>query len=84
MNSLTVIDLNNVTRLEVIDGSVCQGCEGAGRIHVAGQDASFDCPACHGSGYRGRQVVFHNENKELELSLQDDGRTLKIFIKDRK
>lgn len=30
-----------------------------------------------------RTVIFHDPNKEIELSLQDDNRTLKIFIKER-
>lgn len=31
----------------------------------------------------GRTVVFWDENKAIELSLQDNNRTLKIFIGDR-
>lgn len=31
----------------------------------------------------GRTVIFFDDNKELELSLQDDDRTLKIFVTER-
>lgn len=32
----------------------------------------------------GRTVIYFDPNKMLELSLQDDNRTLKIFVQDRK
>ena len=30
----------------------------------------------------GRTVIFWDDNKNIELSLQDGGKTLKIFIED--
>lgn len=33
--------------------------------------------------HKGRTVIFRDENKKIELSLQDDDRTLKIFVNDR-
>jgi DnaJ-class molecular chaperone len=75
--------LKKVTRLETIDHTKCDNCHGSGRVHIEGQTDSFECPACHGVGTLGRDLVFHNPNKEIELSVQDEGRTLKIFIKER-
>jgi len=33
---------------------------------------------------KGRKYVNKNKHCEVELSLQDEGRTLKVFIKDKK
>lgn len=75
--------LQNVTRLETVDHSACTNCTGSGRIEIAGQRGQLECPVCHGIGSMGRSVVFFDSNKRIELSLQDDDRTLKIFIKER-
>jgi hypothetical protein len=75
--------LQGVTRLETVDHSACTHCKGTGRISIAGQLGSLECPACHGSTVMGRSVVFWDANKKIELSLQDEGRTLKVFIKER-
>lgn len=77
------IDLKGVTRLEVIDHTNCDNCKGLGRMKIAGQPGDFECPACHGLGMNGRTVVFLDKRKQIETSLQDDGRTLKIFISKR-
>jgi len=76
-------NLGNVTRLEIIDHTKCDGCNGSGRIHIEGQPGTLECPACHGLGMGGREMVFFNEGKRLDAQLQDDGRTLKIFIDKR-
>lgn len=31
----------------------------------------------------GRTVIFWDENKKIELQLQDDDRTLKVFISEK-
>ena len=31
----------------------------------------------------GRTVIFHNKGKQIDVELQDDGQTLKIFIHER-
>lgn len=72
-----------VTRLEIIDHTKCDSCQGLGRLVIAGQPQDFECPACHGLGNPGRTVVFHNPNKLITVDLQDDERTLKIFINKR-
>jgi len=42
-----------------------------------------ECPACGGTGIKGRTVIFWDKNKTVELQLQDDERTLKVFIDER-
>jgi DnaJ-class molecular chaperone len=76
-------DLSKVTRFEVIDSTNCEACVGRGTIHIGGQPERLECPACHGLGIKGREVIFHSKGKQVESSLQDDGRTLKIFVSKR-
>lgn len=83
MSNSNLTYLDEVTRLEIIDHTSCDSCEGTGRITISGQPDSYECPACHGSGLKGRQVVFFDANKQVEASLQDEGRTLKLFINER-
>lgn len=78
-----MVDLNNITRLEIIRHDVCDGCSGAGFISLCGQNDILDCPSCHGEGFTGRHVLFQSEKKRVSLSLQDDAKTLKIFVKDK-
>lgn len=54
----TIMNTDNVTRLEIIDHT--RPLEDGG----------------------GRTVISWDEKKKIELSLQDDGRTLKIFISE--
>ena len=68
------MNTNNVTRLELIDHRPCGACTPAARIL---------CGACGGTGMKGRKVIFWNDDNKVELSLQDDGRTLKVFIDDK-
>ncbi len=67
------MNVSEVTRLEVVDHSVCDECGAALDI----------CRKCGGMGFEGRSVIFWDKNKKIELSLQDDKQTLKIFISDR-
>jgi len=83
MSNPNLTYLEDVTRLEIIHHDICESCKGSGQIHIEGQDMHFECPACHGAGVTGRDVIFHNSSKQIEASLQDDGRTLKIFVKER-
>lgn len=71
------METDKVTRLEIIDHSPCKKCHGQGGTE------EVLCPDCGGLGIRGRQVVFWDKDKKIELSLQDDGRTLKVFIDER-
>ena len=68
------MNTDKVTRLEVIDHTLCTACTPAARIL---------CGACGGTGVRGRRVISWNDNNKIELSLQDDGRTLKVFIDEK-
>lgn len=77
-------DYSDVVRLEIIDHTKCEGCHGTGRITIESVDGDFECPACHGLGAGGREVVFYDDKKKIEAQLQDEGRTLKIFVNKRK
>jgi hypothetical protein len=78
--------LEHVTRLEIIDYTPCKHCKGSGRLlnlQSSSTDTSVECGACGGSGIAGRNVIFFDPSKQIELSLQDEERTLKIFINER-
>jgi DnaJ-class molecular chaperone len=83
MTDSVTIDFNKVNRLEIINDTKCSACFGSGRKVVQGHNESFECLNCNGLGIIGRQVILHNDNKVIETSIQDDGRTLKVFIKER-
>jgi len=76
-------DLTKVTRLELIDHTPCTHCEGKCWIQQDEHLKPKECPACGGGGVKGRQVIFWDAYKQVELSLQDDGRTLKVFVSNR-
>lgn len=68
-----------ITRFEIIDWRGCKPCNGTG---IAPNRQP--CAVCSGLGNAGRQVVTNpNDNDEITYSVQDDGRTLKVFIKKR-
>lgn len=73
--------LKGITRLEVIDHTPCDTCNG--EMHCFVNDKMQVCPKCGGLGCPGRDVVFWDKNKEVSSSIQDDGRTLKLFIGKR-
>lgn len=82
--------LVNVTRFEIVDHRPCSNCKGKMWVltetdSAAGQSIAFkkECPACQGRGVKGREVIFWDKDVEVEQSLQDNGRTLKLFIKER-
>jgi hypothetical protein len=72
-----------VTKLEIIDNTPCKTCKGKKLVLIEGETKPTECPVCKGLGCLGRAVVFSDENKSIEMSLQDDERTLKIFINER-
>lgn len=87
MNNVSNVVLNGavkkVTRLEIIDHNACSACGGTGMIQIMGQSEPLECPSCHGLAVAGRDVIFFDADKEIELDVQDEGRTLKVFIKYR-
>lgn len=66
-----------INRLEIIDHRPCQDCDGVGHYN------DQLCPTCQGMRTPGRSVVFWDDQTELKSSVQDQGRTLKLFV-DRK
>lgn len=76
-----------ITRLEVIDHRQCVWCRGRlteNRL-VGDEYKEMPCSKCDGSGIMGgRQVIFHNDQADISSRLQDDGKTMKVFINDRK
>lgn len=90
------MDTKDVNRFEIIDNRACKTCRGERYIltetdSAAGQSTAFrkECPTCFGMGSVGRQVIVAGPaykqpaNAIVTVSLQDDGRTLKVFVDDR-
>ena len=75
-------DLSKVTLLELVDRSACTYCGGEAYINQP-RERPKKCWSCGGTGTKGRQVIFWDANKSIKLSVQDDGRTLKIFVSNR-
>lgn len=84
-------DIDKVDRFEVIDHRQCVYCRGRMVANYRQKDGSYKeqpCDKCDGSGIRGGRVYGAFSNAEtsqikVELSYQDDGRTLKVFVSDR-
>lgn len=83
--------MNEVTRFEVIDHRQCVWCRGrktANYLQKNGEYKEQPCEACDGSGIMGGRVFVASSNPErsnieIEAVYQDDGHTLKIFVRDR-
>jgi len=81
----------DVDRFEVIDHRQCVWCRGRlkeNRLQKDGEYKEVPCSKCDGSGIMGGRVYTVSSNPErsviaVELSYQDDGKTLKVFVKDR-
>jgi hypothetical protein len=81
----------DITRMEIIDHRTCATCKGALYVlsetdSAAGQSTAFRkiCPECQGCGCKGREVVFQSKHTEVRSSIEDNGKTLKLFVDDRK
>jgi hypothetical protein len=85
-------EIEKVTRFEVIDHRECLWCRGRKVANYLQKDGSYKeqpCNKCEGSGIMGGRVYAVSSNAEasniqIELSYQDDGKTLKVFVNDRK
>ena len=74
---LTKNPLLDITRFEIIDYRSCPNCDGRGT------NDDHICDECGGARILGRTPIFDNQNLVLKSSVQDEGRTLKIFIDKR-
>lgn len=89
-DGLKAADTEKVDRFEVIDHRECIWCRGRKTANYSQKDGSYKelpCDKCDGSGTRGGRVFgafTHAEVKpfKVEVSYQDDGRTLKVFLAD--
>lgn len=68
------MNLSKVNRLEMIDHTACENCNGTGFIALS------ECIGCGGRGVPGRTIIFWDNNKQVDMELQDDDRTLKLFV----
>ncbi len=89
-NKLNENHMAEITRLEIIDHRPCPKCHGDRFVltetdTAGGQSTAFrkECPECQGMGSKGRQHIFTDPNVEVKSSVQDEGRTLKLFIGER-
>jgi hypothetical protein len=71
------VKTEKVNRFEIVDHSPCAMC------HGKSSPEEKPCVNCNGMGSPGRRVVFWDDSKQIELHLQDDDRTLKVFISER-
>lgn len=77
------MDTSKVTRFEIINHTPCNNCGGSGKEYNHNYSQEVECSDCRGTGIPGRTVYFRNENLQLDVELQDDDRTLKVFIHER-
>jgi hypothetical protein len=74
----------DITRMEIIDYRPCANCEGKGIIINAHDNSrGIPCVKCQGARMRGREVIFQSKHVEVKSSIQDNGKTLKLFVDKR-
>lgn len=87
LNTRGYVNTSDVTRFEIIDHRLCCECEGSGLVAAPGRKKSDEpkqqCVRCGGAGMSGRTVVVHDKSVSVDVELQDDDRTLKVFIHER-
>lgn len=82
------VNTDKVTRLEIIDHRPCKVCDGSGFIvaidptHME-EPEQRQCSVCYGLGIPGRTVVARSGDVVISVDLQDEDRTLKVFISER-
>lgn len=81
-----------VNRLEIIDHRKCRTCHGDCFMNVLQADRTYkkqECKECSGMGSKGRTVIVggpaygYSDDIDISSSVQDQGRTLKLFIQER-
>ena len=72
-----MINTEKINRFEIIDHTPCSHCKGKGTINKK------ECEHCRGIGCQGRRVIMWDDNEQIDIDVQDDDRTLKVFIHDR-
>lgn len=83
-DSLDANPMAEITRLEIIDHRACTSCEGTGwKTPTDYGQRPTECKSCSGLGGRGRSVVFNSPDVEVTSSVQDQGKTLKLFVEER-
>lgn len=68
---------DKLNRFEIIDHTMCKYCLGAGIRK------DQECEFCGGIGSPGRSVIVWDDKKQIDIEIQDDGKTLKVFIHDK-
>lgn len=70
--------MTDITRFEIIDHRPCRQCAGTGRYQ------NDECANCEGLGASGRWVyTTPNDGAVVTYSIQDNGRTLKVFVEPK-
>ena len=85
-DGLKEAETTKVDRFEVIDHRECVWCRGrksANYLQKNGEYKELPCDKCDGSGIMGGRV-YTAYKASIEFSYQDDGKTLKVFVSDRK
>lgn len=80
------MNTNKITRFEIVDHRPCVECLGGGWVTVPGEDnieSKQECIGCGGLGMSGRTVVVYDQGVSITTEVQDNGRTLKVFINER-
>lgn len=75
--------LKNINRVELIDHRPCNKCHGDRSYNELQKDRSYkltECSECFGMGSAGRSIIFWNDHTEIAVEVQDEGRTLKLFV----
>lgn len=77
--------LLDITRFEIIDYRPCTNCNATGWVvPTTYGEKPKECFICYGLGRKGREVIFWDKSLTIRSSVQDQGRTLKVFLDERK
>lgn len=74
------MNTEKINRFEIIHHVSCEACKGSG---IDSERPPQRCTDCDGLGCKGREVIFWDDDKQLDIDIQDEGRTLKVFVHER-